>query len=134
MSNIPIPISTGSRFAIERDTSAAEAMVFRFSGPFTEQNGHATMSPDIFRDILESVPGNNLPAVHILDLTEVPYMESRNLGMLVRYHARCEIRGIRLSIIGMSPRVQELFRITKMESVLPIAASTKSDRGETEPK
>jgi anti-anti-sigma factor len=84
---------------------------------------YSTMSPDAFRDIFESVPGVEQPAVHIFDLTEVPYMDSLGLGMLTRHYVRCQSKGIRLSITGMSPRVQELLRLTKMDTVLPIAAT-----------
>jgi anti-anti-sigma factor len=127
MSKIEAQIWKSSRFTIERATTKAQGTVFRFSGPFTARDMYSTMSPDAFRDILESVPGDEQPAVYIFDLTEVPYMDSHGLGMLVRHYVRCQSKGIRLSITGMSPRVQELFKITKMESVLPIAETQKLD-------
>jgi anti-anti-sigma factor len=88
---------------------------------------YSTLSPDAFRDILEgSIPEDERSAIQILDLTEVPYMDSSGLGMLVRHHIQCKSKGIRLSITGMSPRVLELFRLTKMAGVLPIAETQKS--------
>ena len=47
-------------------------------------------------------------------------MDSTGLGMLAGHYARCQSKGIRLSITGVNPRVQELFRLTGMEKVLPI--------------
>jgi len=50
-------------------------------------------------------------------------MDSTGLGMLAGHFARCQNKGIRLSITGVNPRVQELFRLTGMEKVLPIAST-----------
>lgn len=122
MPTVATQIWKGSRFTVERAESETHGTVFRFSGPFTARDMYSSMSPDAFRDIFESVPGDERPPVHIFDLTEVPYMDSMGLGMLVSHYVRCQNKGIRLSITGMSPRVQELFRITRMENVLPIAA------------
>jgi anti-anti-sigma factor len=43
--------------------------------------------------------------------------------MLASHYVRCQSKGIRLSITGVNPRVQELFRLTGMSTVLPIAAT-----------
>lgn len=90
---------------------------------------YSTMSPDDFREILESVVEDDQAPEHVFDLTEVPYMDSRGLGILVGYHVRCQRKGIRLKIVGMSSRVQELFRITKMKDVLPISEIGESNCG-----
>jgi anti-anti-sigma factor len=47
-------------------------------------------------------------------------MDSTGLGMLVSHYVRCRTKGIRLSITGVNARVQELFRLTGMTTVLPI--------------
>src|SRR5690242_18140715 len=106
MSDIPVQIWKSSRFTIERAATKLEGVVFRFSGPFTAQNMYSTMSPDDFREILESVAEDDQAPEHVFDLTEVPYMDSRGLGILVGYHVRCQSRGIRLKIVGVSSRVQ----------------------------
>ena len=116
-----------SRFTIERAESDTHSTVFRFSGPFTARDMYTSMSPDAFRNIFESVPGDAQAFTHIFDLTEVPYMDSMGLGTLASHYVRCQSKGIRLSITGVGPRVQELLRLTKMDSVLPIAASQKLD-------
>jgi anti-anti-sigma regulatory factor len=46
---------------------------------------------------------------------------------LVTLSVRCRSKGIALCVTGISPRVQELFRMTKMEKVLPIAEIQKLD-------
>jgi anti-anti-sigma factor len=51
-------------------------------------------------------------------------MDSTGLGMLASHYVRCQSKGIRLSITGVNPRVHELFRLTGMSTVLPIAATS----------
>ena len=122
MPAIEAQIWKSSKFTIERAESETHGTVFRFSGPFTARDMYNSLSPDAFRNIFESAPGDEQPPAHVLDLTEVPYMDSMGLGMLASHYVRCQSKGIRLSITGVSPRVQELLRITRMENVLPIAA------------
>ena len=112
-----------ARLTIERTESEAQGIVFRLSGPFTARDIYNSLSPDAYRNILETPLSDGLPSVHIFDLTEVPYMDSLGLGMLVSHYVRCQTKGIHLSIIGPSPRVQELLHITKMDTVLPIGAA-----------
>jgi len=112
-----------ARLTIERTESETQGIVFRLSGPFTARDIYNSLSPDAYRNILETPPNDGLPLVHIFDLTGVPYMDSLGLGMLASHYVRCQAKGIRLSIIGLSPRVQELLHITNMDTVLPIAGA-----------
>ena len=84
---------------------------------------YSSMSPDAFRNIFESAPGDAQPAAHIFDLTAVPYMDSMGLGTLASHYVRCQSKGIRLSLTGVSPRVHDLLRLTRMDAVLPVAAN-----------
>jgi anti-anti-sigma factor len=84
---------------------------------------YSSLSPDAFRNIFESTPGDEPPAGHTFDLNGVPYMDSTGLGMLASHFARCQSKGIRLSITGVSPHVQELFKLTGMQKVLPIGST-----------
>lgn len=122
MPTIQAQIWKGASLTIDRAESETHGTVFRFSGPFTAHGMYAALSPDAIRNLFESPPHDGYPPIHIFDLTEVPYMDSLGLGMLASHYVRCQGNGIRLSITGVSPRVQELLRLTKMDTVLPIAA------------
>lgn len=50
-------------------------------------------------------------------------MDSMGLGMIVSHFVGCQNRGIQLTIIGASPRVLELFRISKVDGLLPIGSA-----------
>ena len=45
------------------------------------------------------------------------------LGLIATHLARCQKRGIRLVVAGASPRVRQVFHITKMDSVIPLAST-----------
>lgn len=107
----------GSRFSIARDESAAPATIrFRLSGPFTARDMYGSISPADFRGLL--APAGFNPTAHIFDLSEVPYMDSTGLGLLVTHYSHCQRNGIRLVIAGATPRVLELFQITKVDTLL----------------
>jgi anti-anti-sigma factor len=121
MPTLGAQIWKSARLTIERAESGTDGTVFRFSGPFTARDMYHALSPEVVHDIFQPAPDNLLPAKQVFDLTEVPYMDSLGLGMLVSHSVRCRCKGIALRITGISPRVQDLFNITKMDSVLPIA-------------
>lgn len=57
----------------------------------------------------------------VLDLTEVPYVDSAGLGAIINAHVSAQHRGGRLLLTGVNDRVRKLFQMTKVESVLNIA-------------
>lgn len=111
-----------ARLTIERSESET-GIVFRLSGPFTAWDIYKSLSLDKVHNIFEPPPGTEQPHTHTFDMTEVPYMDSIGVGMLTSHYIRCKSKGIRLTITGLSPRVREVLRITKLDGVLPIATS-----------
>jgi ABC-type transporter Mla MlaB component len=124
-----------SKFTIERNQGKTPGtVIFRLSGPFTARDMHGALSPNALRNTFESEDGGNpqaLPihALHILDLTEVPYMDSAGLGLIVSHYVRCQGRGVRLVVAGVSPRVLQLFEMTTVDKFFPrIATVEEADR------
>jgi anti-anti-sigma factor len=99
-----------------KDGKAPGTVIFRLNGPLTLRNMFD------FQSMLRS---GEPPAVTIIDLTDVPYMDSTGLGMIVRHYVRCQGKGVRLIAAGVSPRVLELFKLTKVEAVFSIAATVE---------
>ena len=56
--------------------------------------------------------------ITLLDVTEVPYMDSAALGCVVRLHVACETRKTKYAIVGTPDRIKTLFKITRVDSVL----------------
>ncbi len=117
-----------SKFAIERNQGKAPGtVIFRLSGPFTARDMYGSLSPNELRNTFESEVGGD--TLHILDLTEVPYVDSAGLGMLVSHYVRCQDRGVRLVAAGVSARVLQLFEMTKVDGFFPRVASVEEADG-----
>jgi anti-anti-sigma factor len=115
-------------FTIERiEGKAAGTVIFRFSGPFTARDMFGTLAPIALNNVLsfQSTPSDQPPVLNILDLTDVPYMDSTGLGRIVSHYVHCRGKGIRMVASGLSPRVLELFTMTKVDSVIPMATTVE---------
>jgi len=119
-----------SRFTIERNHGKTPgAIIFRLSGPFTARDMHGALSPNELRSTFEAEECDAPHALHILDLTEVPYMDSAGLGLIVSHYVRCQGRGVRLVAAGVSARVLQLLEMTKVDGFLPrVATVDEADR------
>jgi anti-anti-sigma factor len=119
-----------TKFTIERSQGKmAGTVIFRLSGPFTARDMYAVLSPDALRNTFEAEEENDPHVLHILDLAEVPYIDSAGLGLLVSHYVRCQGRGVRLLVAGVSPRVLQLFEMTKTDEFFPrIATAEEADR------
>lgn len=123
MSEMQAQIWKGSTFSIER-TQDNGTVVFRFSGPFTARDMYSALTPAALRKLFESDPPSPTPTDTVFDLSQVPYMDSCGLGLIVGHFVRCQNKGIRFSAAGVSPRVLELFKTTKIGGLFPFTTST----------
>lgn len=103
--------------AIERkEGKAPGTLVFLITGPVTLRN--------LF-DLQGQLRSGDLPRVSILDLSGVPYMDSAGMGAIMNYHTHCTGKGVKLIIAGVSSRVMELFKMTRVDKVISFAASVE---------
>jgi anti-anti-sigma factor len=115
-----------SPFSIERKAGKAPGtVIFKLCGPFTARDMYSSLTPVDLHNMLDfqSTPSEELPALNILDLTEVPYMDSTGLGMIVKQYVRCQGKGVRMVAAGASERVLELFKLTKMDGVISTSST-----------
>ena len=54
----------------------------------------------------------------VLDLTEVSYMDSSGLGAIAGLYFSAQRQKCGLKLVNLNQRLQELFRLTKLASVL----------------
>ena len=82
---------------------------------------YGSLTPFALNNVLEfqPTPDGRQPSLNILDLTDVPYMDSSGLGVIVRHYVRCKSTGVRLIVAGAAPRVLELFKLTKVDGLIP---------------
>ncbi|MGA2672653.1 MAG: STAS domain-containing protein [Terracidiphilus sp.] len=88
--------------------------ILRLTGPLTLRNLFT------FQDELRS---GEPPLIAIFDLTAVPYLDSAGMGALINYFVHCEKNGIQMIVAGVSLRGLELFKMTKVDTVIPLVAT-----------
>jgi anti-anti-sigma factor len=97
-----------------RDGSVAGTRIYQITGPIT--------LPNLFT-FQDSMRRGEPPRVAIIDLCEVPYMDSAGMGSVINFFTHCQKKGIRLIIAGVSERVSELFKMTGVDTLIPIVNS-----------
>ncbi len=115
-------------FSIERKPGGSPGTVILcFRGPFTTRDAYSSLPTMTLKKILDLEPaeGEAPPVKNILDLTGCPFMDSSGLGIIVAHHVHCLKKGVKVIAAGMSPRVREVFKITKVDTVVRIAASVE---------
>ena len=82
--------------------------VLKLTGPLT------IMTMFGFQDAFRAMT----PKVMILDMSEVPYMDSAGLGLIMNYYVAQSDHGRKLLLVGVNERVVELFKMTRVQGVL----------------
>ena len=111
-------------FSIERIEGQAPAtIIYQITGTFNARDMYGSMKQVALGNIFEMKPspGHEPPTMHIFDLSKVPQMDSSGLGLIVSHFISCRNRGIRVVAVGASPNVQQLFKFTKVDTLLPMA-------------
>jgi anti-anti-sigma factor len=90
------------------DGSLEGERILKLTGPFTLSTVFE------FQDAIRS----HQPTVTIIDLSDVPYMDSAALGSLMGLHVSCQHHGRRYSLVGASDRLQTVFRVSGVTSIL----------------
>jgi anti-sigma B factor antagonist len=107
--------------SMERKEGKANGIqIIRVTGPLTLSNLFA------FQDELRN---SDLPSVSILELSGVPYMDSAGIGAVINYFTHSRNRGSRLVVTGVNSRVMELFKLTGVHVVIPMAATVEEAEG-----
>ncbi|HEV2462886.1 MAG TPA: STAS domain-containing protein [Acidobacteriaceae bacterium] len=78
---------------------------------------------------LQSELANNHPALTIFDLTGVPYMDSAGMGVIVNYYVSASRRGQKVVAAGICNRVLDLFKLTHVDTIIPMASSVEEAEG-----
>jgi anti-sigma B factor antagonist len=99
-----------------REGSAPNTHIFTLSGPLTLRNMFEFQS-----ELRNGTP----PALTIFDLAGVPYMDSAGMGLLMNHYVHCQTRGARFVVAAANARVMDLLKVTKVDTVLPLAPSVE---------
>ena len=69
--------------------------------------------------VLDRVLGAN-PRELVLDLDEVPFVDSSGVGLLIATHERAARADVDMAIAGAGPEIQRVFHIAGLDGVLPV--------------
>ena len=90
------------------DGPLAGERILKLTGPFTLST--------VF-DFQDSIRTHH-PPLTIIDLTDVPYMDSAALGALLGLHVSCQKDHRRYGLVGVSDRLKTLFRVSGVHTIL----------------
>ena len=90
------------------DGNLAGERIVKLTGPFTLSTVFE------FQDAIRA----NHPPVTIVDLSGVPYMDSAAMGSIMGLHVSCQQHERRDAVIGASERLQTVFRVAGVASIL----------------
>ena len=108
-------LEQGFRYSAS-DGSKPGVAVLTLEGPFTISN--------IFE--LQAEIRNVRPPCLILDLAGVPYMDSAGLGVIMNAFVSAQSGGRKLLLVHVNERIQSLFEMTKVDSLLPTYMSLEA--------
>jgi anti-sigma B factor antagonist len=66
------------------------------------------------------------PALFVIDLTKVTFMDSTALGAIIRVYKRQREHGGDALVVNASPSVMKIFRITHLDWLLDLTAPERS--------
>lgn len=113
-------------FTIERvEGQAPRTLIYRITGPFNARDMYGSMKQVALGNIFDfrPGPGDESPKLHIFDITAVPQMDSSALGMIVSHYISCRGKGVRVVAVGPNPNVIQLFKFTKVDTLIPTAST-----------
>jgi anti-anti-sigma factor len=94
----------------QRPGSRDGIQILSLSGPFTLGN--------MFQ--LQRVLQELRPPYLIFDISQVPYMDSAGLGLLVNFYVAAQKNGRKMAVAGTTPRIMALFEMTKVDSLMKL--------------
>jgi anti-sigma B factor antagonist len=104
---------------IERvEDAGGSSVVFRLHGPLLLGNFFS----------FQSMVRNDQSNLLIVDLTDVPYIDSAGIGCLVGAHVSRENSGRRLVMSGVSERLLNSLKATKVDQLFTIVATSEDAR------
>ena len=107
---------------IERvEDGVGASTIFRLHGPLMLGNFFS------FQSMVRSDKSNLL----IVDLADVPYIDSAGIGCLVGAHVSRENSGRRLVVVGASERLLNMLKATKVDQIFTFAGSVEEARATT---
>lgn len=90
----------------------------RIDGPVVHLSGDLTAdSEEAISSAFEQARASD---VVVLDFSELDYMNSTGIGLLVTTLIRAQRFGVRLTAAGLNDHYREIFSLTRLEEAIPV--------------
>jgi len=132
MSTTHTELWKSTSFTIERiEGQAPRTLIYRVTGPFNARDMYGSMKQVALGNIFDfkPAPGAETPTLHVFDISKVPQMDSSALGTIVSHFISCRNKGMRVIVVGPNPNVIQLFKFTKVDTLIPTAATIEEALG-----
>ena len=96
-----------------RPGKSPETRILDIEGPLTLANLFA------FQNELRK----ETPQLTVLDLSDVPYMDSAGMGAIINYYVSCQKNKRKVVLAGVSERVFALLQLTNTDKLLTVVPS-----------
>lgn len=93
----------------------ADHVVVAISGDFDVQTAH-----EPYEAVAALLETGERPALVVVDLTDVSFVDSTGLGGLVRLQHEATLHGVPVSLRGMGQRMRSLFAMTGLDQEFTI--------------
>ena len=104
-------MSLDSPLTFARTDKTNGTSIFRLVGPLTIRN--------LF-EIQTALRAEPCAKVTVIDLTQVPYMDSAGMGVIVNTYVHAVNRGSGFFAVGVCERVKSLFEVTRVDKLIPM--------------
>lgn len=121
-----LPVPYNRQTISERATAVHELTVERYEGVAPDQRILLLKGPITIETTphFERAVRNESAETMILDLSDVPYIDSTGLGSLVATYVSHQKKGRCLVLTGVTPRVKKVMEITKVKDFFVIFPTT----------
>jgi anti-anti-sigma factor len=106
---------------IERVDGGGATVIFRLHGPLLLGNFFS------FQSMVRSDQSNLL----IVDVADVPYIDSAGIGCLVGAHVSRENAGRKLIVVGATERLLNTLKATKVDQLFTFASTVEDAHGKS---
>ncbi len=82
---------------------------------------------EVERDVISQLEKSTEERI-VLNFAKVQFMSSSMLGKLVKVHKKCQEFKVKLKLCGITPEIQQIFKITKLDKLFDIATDEEAAR------
>lgn len=107
-------------FSVTTDT-LGEGTVLRFKGELDASS--SVYADNALEEAIEASPGYVL-----IDCTELDYISSAGLGVLLAAFQACNLKGMQLVMVSMPPKIRNVFEILGLDKLIKSAKNVEDAR------